>query len=269
MRYFFHIGFNGRNFNGWQRQTNTQNSIQQILEATLSQALKQPISITGCGRTDAQVHASQYFFHADVKQLWDFDLTFRLNKMLPEDIAVFNIVPVSATQHARFDATQRTYDYFFHTYKNPFLNSVSSYYPEENLNLDQMKKVISLLPMYQDYCAFCKTPNDYATTRCNISSALLWMDERGDHFRFQITANRFLGKMIRIIMARLLSVGRNELSVDEFESYLADKRAPKFFEAAYPQGLFLSKVTYPFLDIPPRLDFSNILQTQIDTWQEI
>jgi len=77
----------------------------------------------GCGRTDAQVHASQFFFHTDVQNAWDYDLMFRVNKALPDDIAVFEIIPVEENQHARFDATLRTYDYFIHTYKDPFLTT--------------------------------------------------------------------------------------------------------------------------------------------------
>ena len=269
MRYFFHIGYHGRNFSGWQRQNNAPNSVQQIIEEALSQILKKKIFITGCGRTDAQVHASQYFFHVDLAQPWDFDLQFRLNKVLPQDIAVFDIIPVESTHHARFDATHRTYDYFIHTYKNPFLNQVSSYYPERNLNLELIKRAISLLPEYQDYRTFCKTTDDYNTTLCTIYSATLFTDSQGDHLRFQITANRYLGKMIRIIVARLLSVGHNRLPVDEFERYLIEKKAPDYFEAAYPQGLFLSKVTYPFLDIPSRTEFSNILLASVDSWQAV
>ena len=91
MRYFFHIGFNGYNYRGWQRQPKALN-VQQVFETTLSQLLKIPISIMGCGRTDAQVHASQFFFHVDIEQAWDYDLLFRINKTLPSDIAVFEII---------------------------------------------------------------------------------------------------------------------------------------------------------------------------------
>ena len=84
MRYFFHIAYNGHNYSGWQKQPKV-NSVQEVIESKLSQALKTPLTINGCGRTDAQVHASQFFFHVDIEEEWDFDLIFRLNKLLPHN----------------------------------------------------------------------------------------------------------------------------------------------------------------------------------------
>jgi tRNA pseudouridine38-40 synthase len=173
---------------------------------------------------------------------------------------------VEENQHARFDATLRRYDYFIHTYKDPFLSQLSSLYLEKNLDVDKMKQAVTLLTRYDDYRAFCKRPNDYRTTVCKVTAASFVADASGDRFRFQISADRFLGKMIRIIFGKLLVIGQGKLSVDEFESYLITKETPAIFEPAHPQGLYLSKVTYPFLDIPPRPDFSAILQNKEDEW---
>ncbi|MEY4930874.1 MAG: hypothetical protein RI909_1598 [Bacteroidota bacterium] len=261
MRYFFHSGFQGHQYRGWQQQANAI-SVQEVVETLLTKMLKEPISAMGCGRTDAQVHASQFFFHIDVKNSWDYDLLFRVNKMLPDDIAVFEIIPVQDHHHARFDATQRQYDYFIHTYKDPFLNSMSTWYPEKNLNLTEMKRAVSLLTRYHDYRAFCKSPNLYPHTICKVSSANLFADSKGDRLRFQISADRFLGRMVRLIVGKLIQVGKGELSVDEFESYLITRETPKMLDVAYPQGLFLSKVTYPYLEIPPRTTFMAIGQPE-------
>lgn len=267
-RYFFHIGYNGHNYRGWQRMPKVAN-VQQVIETSLAQIFKTPVSIMGCGRTDAQVHASQFFFHLDVEKPWDYDLLFRLNKLLPSDIAVFEILPMGDTCHARFDATQRTYDYFIHTYKDPFLSTVSTLYLERNFDLHKMKQAISLLTKYNDYRAFCISPDSFNNTICNITASTLFADSSGDRLRFQISANRFLTKMIRIIVGKLLEIGRCELSVDEFEGYLITKQTPKTIEPAYPQGLFLSKVTYPYLDLAPRTDFSSIVRTDNDRWLEV
>jgi len=118
------------------------------LETALSKLLKSQINIIGCGRTDAQVHATQFFFHMDVEKEWDFDLLFRLNKVLPDDIAIFDIIPMQGLPHCRYDAIQRTYDYFIHTYKDPFLSGFSSFYEEKNLDIAQMKAACTLLPLY-------------------------------------------------------------------------------------------------------------------------
>jgi len=269
LRYFIHIAYHGARYSGWQRQPGLLN-VQEVLETALSRLLKTPVAIVGCGRTDAQVHASQFFFHTDIENEWDFDLFFRLNKILPDDIAVFEIIPMLGRPHARFDAIQRTYDYFIHTYKDPFLNRFSSLYPERELDLDKMKAAVQLLPLYNDYRAFCKCPDKIDHTLCYVSSAGLFADMSGDKLRFQISANRFLSKMVRIIIGRLLEIGRGEMSVDEFEYYLANKQTPKSIKPAHPQGLYLSKVTYPYLDIPAGTTFTAMLQNIMEAdWQPL
>lgn len=233
----------------------------------MKKVLKEPISIMGCGRTDAMVNASQFFFHVDIIQQWDYDLIFRLNKTLPNEIAVFDILPVANNSHARFDATSRSYDYFLHTYKDPFLSKASAMYWLDDLNINEMKRAVSLLTQYNDYRAFCRTPNDYRTTICNVTDAQLFADSSGDHMRFHISANRFLGKMIRIIVNKLLAIGQGEMSVDEFESLLITKQTPNLLEPSHPQGLYLSKVIYPYLDIASKPNFAAILQKS--DWQTI
>ncbi len=267
-RYFFHVGYCGTNYHGWQRQAKVV-SVQSILEGALSKIIKAPVTIYGCGRTDTGVHASQYFFHVDIEHKWNFDLQYRLNKTLPEDIAVFDIIPIEGCLHARFDATQRTYDYFIHTYKDPFLQNISSLYLKTNLDFDKMKAAVALLSQYDDYRALCKSPDKHKNTICKVSSAHLFVDSSGDRIRFQISSNRFLGSMIRIIVKKLLDIGNGELSLNEFESYLIKKECKEKSKLAFPQGLYLSKITYPFLDVKPRTEFSSILQHNVDAWQLI
>ncbi|HTM97361.1 MAG TPA: tRNA pseudouridine(38-40) synthase TruA [Pedobacter sp.] len=259
MRYFFHIAYNGHNYNGWQRQPKV-NSVQEVIESKLSQAFKTPLTINGCGRTDSQVHASQFFFHVDIEEQWDFDLIFRLNKLLPHNISVFDIIPLEGKPHARFDAVQREYDYYLHTYKDPFLSQLSSYYDYKNLNLEEMAKAAALLPKYKDYRALCTTPDKNEHTICYVKEASLYTSSNGDNLRFHISSNRFLGKMIRIITGKLLKIGTGHMSVDEFENLLITKETPKLLEPAHPTGLYLSKVTYPYLNLPTRTEFCGLKQ---------
>ena len=254
MRYFVHIGYKGTNYFGWQRQPDKL-SVQEILEDNLSKIFKIPITIFGCGRTDSGVHASQYFFHMDIEKPWNFDLLFRLNRILPDDIALFDIIPVEGLPHARYDAIQRSYDFFIHTYKDPFLSQSSSLYLRKSFDLHEMKKAVDLLPKYEDYRAFCKSPDKNEHTICRVSSAGLYTNIGGDRIRFQISSNRFLGRMIRIIVRKLIEIGDGTLSVDEFESHLISRNIPSKILPAHPQGLFLSKVSYPFLDIEPKAKF--------------
>lgn len=269
VRYFLHIGYHGGAYGGWQKHPGTLN-VQGVLEQAISKILKTPVAIVGCGRTDAQVHAAQFFFHMDVDKPWGFDMLFRLNKVLPNDIAIFDIIAMEGLPHARFDAIQRTYDYFIHTRKDPYLSNFSSYYPVKDLNFDNMKAAIGLLTQYTDYKAFCKSPDRNEHTICNIYSAALFTDEHSGKIRFNISANRFLGKMVRTIVGRLLKIGTGALTINEFEHYLAYPDEPQLIVPAHPQGLYLSKVTYPYLDIAPGTTFIGMLQSNLDTeWQSV
>jgi len=249
LRYFFHIAYLGTAYSGWQKHPNT-NTVQQVIETKLAQVLKSEIAINGCGRTDAGVHASQFFFHAEL-EIFDVEtLLFRINKALPADISVFDIIPAGEKAHARFDAYLRTYDYFIHTYKNPYISNTSSFYRLKNLNLEQMQRALQLLLLYDDYKAFCTSPAKYEHTICKVSDVKLYLDQSEKHLQIQVSANRFLSKMIRIIVGKLLKIGTGELSLDEFEFYLSKGITPAILDLAYPQGLHLSKINYPYLNLP-------------------
>lgn len=252
MRYFLHVSYNGFDYRGWQKQTDVA-SIQETLETALSQILKAPIVLVGCGRTDAQVHATQFFAHFDLTFQWDFDLTYRMNQLLPNQIVVHDIIKVEGEPHARFDVSERTYDYFIHTEKNPFLNSFSYYFPFQNLNFEKMCVAMKLLLIYQDFQAFCKTPEHNQTTICKIIATNLFVSKDGRQIQFKITANRFLRGMIRVIVQKILEIGTDEISVEEFENILIKNEPPNIKGIAAPYGLYLSKVTYPFLNIEPHI----------------
>jgi len=257
VRYFIHIGYNGYSYRGWQRQSKVL-SVQEVLETNIRKLTKEHVHCHGCGRTDAQVHASQYFFHMDLAHTLDFDLKFRLNKMLAGDIAVFDIIPVEGSANAQLDVLTRTYDYFIHTLKDPFLHTMSSYYPIAHLDLVRMQRAAQVMELYKDYSAFCLSPLKNPSNICEVSTSRLSYSPSGERIWFQITANRFLKGMVRNIVQKLLDIGCGELSLDEFESYLRLESRPRKSTLAYPQGLYLSRVTYPYLDIPPRIDPASI-----------
>ncbi len=263
-RYFFHIAYNGKNYHGWQRQPNVR-SVQEVIESRLAEVLRRPsITIVGCGRTDAGVHASQFFFHTDLNVSLNEDLLFVLNKRLPDDISVFDIIKLEDKIHARFDAKERIYDYFIHTSKNPFRKDVSALYDDKVLNLSEMNAAVNLLTKYEDYRAFCKQPDLHNTTICKVHTAKLFSKVNGNELRFHIASNRFLRGQIRIIAQKLLDIGTGKFSVSEFEDCLASKNRPELIKPAHPEGLFLSKVSYPSLNLPSPCSFLSL----DDSWQE-
>lgn len=257
MRYFFHTGYRGAGYRGWQKQPAVI-SVQQTVESCLEQVLKIPVGVVGCGRTDAGVHAAQFFFHADLLVKNESDLLFRLNKSLPKDIAVYDIIPVNNDQHARFDAFERHYKYFFHTFKDPFLSQVSSHYAISRFDVDKIRSATKLITQYHDFRAFCKSPNKNKHTVCDVYHAEFLTDHTGQRFLFEIRSNRFLTGMVRILVSKLLEIGLGQLSLDQFEQHLFAKTPFDRLKPAYPEGLFLAKINYPFLDIPVSKGFKAL-----------
>jgi tRNA pseudouridine38-40 synthase len=248
MRFFVHMSFLGTAYRGWQRQPAVP-TVQQAVEEAMSAVMKRPCYATGCGRTDAQVHASQFFFHTDLEPVPDFDCVKRLNKVLPPDLAVYECIPVEPEHHARYDARQRTYEYYLHFRKDPFLHAISTLAEVSHLDIEKMQLALNLCLQYTDYRSFCRTPESYKHTRCHLSEATLHLSRAGDRMRFRFTADRFLAKMIRSLVGRILDVGYGTRSVEEIEQLFVHQQPPGTLDAAPPQGLFLSKITYPYLDL--------------------
>lgn len=124
-RYFITLSYDGTAYHGWQIQPNGI-SIQEVLEQALSTLMRKKIAITGAGRTDAGVHSRMMVAHFDSESLLDCEqLTYKINRLLPRDVSVSQIETVDSELHARFSATSRTYHYYIHTSKQPFLRQYS------------------------------------------------------------------------------------------------------------------------------------------------
>ena len=124
-RYLIRFSYDGTRYHGWQIQPNG-NSVQAELERGISLLLRHEVRVTGAGRTDAGVHARRMAAHFDVEEDLDCkQLTYRLNRVLPYDIAVLSTELVGEDLHARFSAVSRVYHYYVHTRRNPFLRHYS------------------------------------------------------------------------------------------------------------------------------------------------
>jgi tRNA pseudouridine38-40 synthase len=243
LRYFVELSYHGKNYHGWQIQPN-EISVQETIEKALSLLLKQEISVLGCGRTDAGVHASQFFFHFDLEEKIDKrKLKFKLNSFLPKDIAIFQVIRVQEDAHARFTAISRSYQYRISLVKNVFETDLSLQMPQSHLDVDSMNKAALLLMDYIDFKCFSKSKTDVKTFDCLISEAY-WHKE-GDQLTFHISANRFLRNMVRAIVGTLLEVGKNRMSIHEFKDVIESRDRTKAGASAKAKGLYLTKVSYP------------------------
>ena len=243
-RYFMHLAYNGAPYHGWQRQPNAC-SVQEELEKALSTVLRQPIAVTGAGRTDTGVNARCMYAHFDVeKEIADTHrLVASLNSIVGRDIAVYSIVRVADDAHARFDATSRTYKYFIGKQKSPF-GYHFAWTPPYALDLEAMNTAASHLFDYTDFTSFSKLHTDVKTNICRIDYAR-WDDE-GDRLVFTVTADRFLRNMVRAIVGTLVDVGRHKITVEQFCQIIERKNRCEAGTSVPGNALFLWDITYPY-----------------------
>jgi len=242
LRYLIKLAYNGTNYHGWQKQINAR-SVQQVLEEKLSLLLGTTIETLGCGRTDTGVHAKDFYAHFDFEDVLNTDkLVYKLNQILPADVVVENINEVKVDFNARFDATSRTYEYWITAKRNPFLVELA-WYRHENFDVDAMNRAAQLLIGAHDFECFSKVKTQVNNFRCHVIKAN-W-HQQNDCLIFTITANRFLRNMVRAIVGTLIEVGRNKLSLEDFEKILASKNRCEAGQSVPAKGLFLTKVEYP------------------------
>lgn len=242
-RYFISLAYDGAPYHGWQKQPNA-NSVQSEIENVLSSLHgNSEIQITGCGRTDTGVHAHHYVFHVDLPEITDLEVfKFKLNRMLRDSIAVFEVFPVSQDMHARFSAKSRTYRYFIHHTKDPFLSDRSWYLPQKP-NIDAMNQAANHLLGKHDFTSFSKLHTDVKTNFCEVRFAQ-WIRVDDDAHYFEITADRFLRNMVRATVGTLLDVGAGKISVEEFQTVLQAKDRQAASVSVPAHGLFLWDVVY-------------------------
>ncbi len=245
-RFFLEIAYDGTAYHGWQVQENAHS-----VQAELNRALEKlcgglSIETTGCGRTDTGVHATCFFLHFDLPVLPSSpeDFIYRLNTILPKDIAAYRIEALHDSAHARFDASSRTYEYHIHSRKDPFLTR-RSWQMTRPLNVPRMNEAAALLLQYSDFATFCKSNSGAQTTFCKVSRAE-WTFT-ADRLLFTITADRFLRNMVRAVVGTLVQVGLDKLSVDDFARIIETRNRAEAGESVPACGLYLTHVTYPYL----------------------
>lgn len=247
MRYFIRLSYCGTAYNGWQNQPHVGTvTVQDVLEKAMSTYLRTTIQLTGCGRTDTGVHARDYYAHFDVEtQITDTKLfVYRVNKILPADIAVHDAFVVQDDAHARFDAMSRSYEYHLHTSKSPFLVH-SMYYPYDINDFDLLNQAAALISEYQDFTTFCKLHSDAKTMNCRITESY-WIKNENTYI-YRITSDRFLRGMIRLIVGMCLNVSSGKLTIDEVREAMEARKRTGHDWSVPAVGLVLCDIKYPFL----------------------
>lgn len=245
MRYFIELSYDGAAYCGWQRQPDAP-TVQQTLEQALSTLLREPIEVVGAGRTDTGVNAAYYVAHFDCEKGVEdcAKLVYKLNLILPHDVAVATVQKVRESAHARFDAVEREYTYYISQRKNPFRRySAWQYYVP--LDVERMNEAAKSLLEWEDFTSFAKLNSNNKTNICHVVKAE-WHRAADDEdlLIFTIRADRFLRNMIRAIVGTLVDVGRGRYTVEEFERILHSCDLSLSSSGAPAVGLFLSDVKY-------------------------
>lgn len=244
-RYFMTLAYNGQPFHGWQVQPGDA-SVQQLLEESLAKLMGgRTVAVTGAGRTDTGVHATEMVAHFDTDTpIADTaDFVRRLNAVAGRDVAVHSLREVRPEAHARFDATARTYHYYAHTRKSPFLYR-SSWYTRRPLDFDAMNKAAKLLIGTHDFTSFAKLHSDAKTNLCTVTRAE-WQQTGPHEYVFVISANRFLRNMVRAVVGTLVEVGRGRLDADGFRRVIEQQDRCAAGTSMPAHALYLTKVDYP------------------------
>ncbi len=244
MRYLLALSFRGTNYVGWQRQPNGL-AVQEVLETTFYTITRQVTPITGCGRTDAGVHARQFFAHLDLPDGVSVPAIDRLNRVLPRDIVVHDLTPVDENFNARFEAMSRSYEYHLTSRPDPFRHDLVYRYPRyQDLDLELLDQAAALLLSYTTFFPFCKTRSGVNHYRCDLMTS--YWSRVGDHsLCYHVTANRFLRGMVRLIVGMCLQVGSGRLNLEKVADCLANQTRLKESDSAPAHGLFLTQVLYP------------------------
>lgn len=229
---------------GWQIQPNG-DSVQSVIQNAISLLLKEPVSLTGCGRTDSGVHAKMFYAHFDTENSLTQDyldqLTFKLNSFLPKELVIFQIFNVSQDLHARFSAIERTYKYYIDISKDPFRFHMA-FRVFEPLDIEAMNLAAQYLLQVQDFTSFSKLHTQVNNNNCTVTNAHWEMVD--GQLVFEITANRFLRNMVRAIVGTLLLVGVGKITVEQFKNIIFEKNRSKAGASVPAHALFLEKVRY-------------------------
>ena len=242
-RYFIYFSYDGAAYHGWQVQPNAV-TVQQVLEDALVKLVRQPVPLMGAGRTDAGVNAACMVAHGDFPCEVDCaQLVYKLNRILPPDIAVSAVRRVRDDAHARFDALSRRYSYRVVTAKSPFVRNYACRVAPD-IDFEAMNRAAEILYEYTDFTSFSKLHTDVKTNNCKVTHAA-WCRVGEHEWVFEIEADRFLRNMVRAIVGTLLLVGRGKLDIDGFRAVIENKARGEAGDSAPGEALFLVNVEYP------------------------
>ena len=240
----FKIAFVGSGFHGWQQQDNA-TSVQGEHKDAFFRLTGEDVNIIGCSRTDAGVHANEYFFNVKTESAIpceSFPVALSSAK-LPGEISIISCKEVSSDFNARVDSTKKEYIYVFENTPvgSPFNYKRACHYKypmDAELMNDACKHFIG----EYDFSAFCASGAQVVSKVRRIYSASV--EREGDFVIFRVCGNGFLYNMVRIMAGTLLYVNMGKIKKEEIPDILKSKDRAKAGITAIPDGLYLNKVYF-------------------------
>lgn len=236
--------YDGTRWKGWQKQGNTDHTIQGKLETLLSRLLEQPIEVAASGRTDAGTHAKRQVVSFRAKTaLTTQEILDGLRRYLPADIGAVSLEQVEPRFHARFSCTGKTYTYRIWNSDEPNVFERNYlYHLHETLDVPAMRRAAEDLCGTHDYKAFCSLKRTKKSTVRRVDS--ITIQELGPELLFTFEGNGFLYHMVRILVGTLLEVGRGNLRPEEMGDILVSQDRKRAGETVPACGLCLVDVRY-------------------------
>ena len=239
------IQYDGTRYDGWQRQGNTDNTLQGRLEGVLSRMVGKPVEIQGAGRTDAGVHARGQVASVHLPEGYTpQEVQNYLNRYLPEDVAVVEVVEVGERFHARLSATGKEYRYHIRMGSVPDVFARKyQYRVEEPLDLAAMERAAGYLTGKHDFRSFCGNRRFKKSTVREVFH--IWVEVCGSDLTLVYRGDGFLYNMVRILTGTLLEVGLGQRTPESMVDVLEARERTAAGKTAPAQGLVLQEVYYP------------------------
>ncbi len=248
MRYFLEVAYKGTRYSGFQAQPNAltiqgeiEKAFQTFFRFSSVSGAESWMGLTCSSRTDAGVHAYQNYFHFDLGKSFQPEWLYNLNAILPGDIVIKNVKAVADDAHCRFDALSRTYHYQVYQFKNPFIADRAYFYPY-TLDVKKLNEAASVIKTHTDFSSFSKKNTQVKTFNCTIFQSE-WV-QKEDRLVYRVSANRFLRGMVRALTATMLKVGRDSLSMEDFERIIQTRECGRAFFDTPAHGLTLVDVRF-------------------------
>lgn len=240
----FRISYDGTDYHGWQVQPNGL-SVQERIQDALEQLLGKREPICGCSRTDAGVHAREYFFHMTTESsIPAQQIQYALNRsFLPNDIAVLDVTEVPMDFHARYSAIGKEYCYqiWNSVYPNPFLRSTAWWY-RPKLSVAKMEAGIPYLLGRKDFSSFCASGSSVENHVRELFEIVI--EQKDELIEFRFRGDGFLYHMVRILVGTLVELSQGKIKAEELPYILEAKDRSLAGATAPPTGLFLNHVFY-------------------------